>query len=605
MPTLNPSTNPTTSPTSTPTQPPTLLPTVLPTGKSDPTVCTEGSVCFHGTWVESSSIRFASFQGIKYGKPPTGELRFRNPQPHKYEAGDFNVSETSTVICAQLGLDGGLLGQEDCLLLNVYVPDVALLLNSTKLPVMVWFHGGGFQVGDSLYETQGPHPLMDRGVVIVTVHYRLAVLGFLSMGSEIVPGNAGLRDQVMALKWVSETISHFGGDPDLVTIFGESAGSISVHFHILSPLSNGLFQKAIMQSGVAVYGFVSYSPEEALGHTSLLTKKVGCALQENVLSCMQGLEVHNILAASTSSNSTVYWVPIVDSGFTDDSFLPGYPEQLMSSGEFNTNIDVMIGTNKADGSAYFFAGNSWEEVKVTFLETAPYFLFGFRSPSLLSEQILNKTNMVLDYYLDSTDSIDNEDLNSILEMMTDAWFLHGTWETVKWMAEQNLTVYHYILTYEGQFDFASLIAGFKVGAGHADDLLYLWDFLPLNEDDKLVRDIMVSAWTSFAANGDPTPPDSGLSWEKQSCSNCVQAYWNISGPFPEMASSNDINERMEFWNTLGNERAMSNSFVTRAPTSLATSTLAPTSQCRPYLNDVNDIVFTGVGLNCRAGIDSS
>jgi len=500
-------------------------------------------------------------------------------------------------------LSGSFYGVEDCLFLSVYVPDMSFEGNSTKLPVMVWITGGGFRTGGFNYYSFGPNQFMQRGVIMVALNYRLGVLGFLSMGSEMVPGNAGLRDQVLALEWIHENIVSFGGDPDLITIFGESAGAVSVHLHILSPLSDGLFKRAILQSGSALSEPLKVlPPERALGYSNEMAKVVGCHQEENVLSCMQGIEFSNFVISSWLFNGAFIWWPVLDTNFTVDSFLPGYPEQLMSSGEFNTNIDIIIGTNTDEGIVLVDPlrglGITWEDYKNNFIENGPYKLFNIANASDVTDDLINKTAMIVDFYLGSTENINIDNIQGIMDLLTDSWFLYGTYKTVKYMTEHNVTVYQYVLSYEGQYSYTMLFGQPSFGVAHVDDIMYLFDpnFIAptLNEDDATVRNIMVTAWTNFAANGEPTSTDSESSWNEQTCSECVQSYWNISGASPGMATSTAINERMEFWDSIMN-----------MPTSLPTLTPVPSSQCSSYVNDISDMVFKGVGSNCRAGMDST
>jgi carboxylesterase type B len=139
-------------------------------------------------------------------------------------------------------LFGTLVGSEDCLFLNVYTQQLPLDTINTLKPVMVWIHGGGFSTGSSKSDLYGPEFLLTEDIVLVTINYRLGIFGFLSFedASLEVPGNAGLKDMVMALKWVQKNISKFSGDPNNVTVFGESAGGMSVHYLVLSPLAAGI-----------------------------------------------------------------------------------------------------------------------------------------------------------------------------------------------------------------------------------------------------------------------------------------------------------------------------------------------------------------------------
>lgn len=200
-----------------------------------------------------------SFRNVPFAKAPTGPLRFLPPQPaEEWEsirdctaAGNIpmqskfltNIFDLYLPLCREeVKMD------EDCLQLSVYTTQ---LKKDTKKAVMVWFFSGRFEIGsESFYDGRALASLND--VVVVIPNYRLGIFGFLSLGgSSVCPGNAGLLDQVMALKWVRDNIAEFGGDPDNVTIFGESAGGCSVDLHLNSPISQGLFHKAISQSGQA------------------------------------------------------------------------------------------------------------------------------------------------------------------------------------------------------------------------------------------------------------------------------------------------------------------------------------------------------------------
>ena len=294
-----------------------VLFSILILGRSQefPVVCLEqdSPTCYKGAWLTSpSNIRYATFQGIRYAQPPVGELRFKSPQPNDPKEGVcYDVSDISHVICPQFSNDGEgdtVVGQEDCLLLNIYIPEIVfknVKLNSfrnaeTKLPVMFWIHGGSFLYGSNIFDEYGPNQFMKEDVILVTINYRLGPIGFLSMGNEKVPGNAGLRDQNLALIWVQNYIASFGGDPSMVTIFGESMGSFSVSMHLISPLSKGLFRRAILQSGTALSpGFGQITVEHAVQYADLCSQKLGCDQNEDVLACLQSRDIDDIIKSMT------------------------------------------------------------------------------------------------------------------------------------------------------------------------------------------------------------------------------------------------------------------------------------------------------------------
>ncbi|CAG9857130.1 unnamed protein product [Phyllotreta striolata] len=191
-------------------------------------------------------ISFYSFQQIPYGKA----ARFQPPGPAEPWEGILNAT-SNTIVCYSQGLaEKPLIESEDCLVLNIYTPKPPSINNS--LPVVYAMHGGGFVVGSGVFDVMGPHYWMEHDVIVVTINYRLGVLGFLSTEDTVIPGNYGLKDQQLGLRWVQENIRYFGGDPRRVTIFGESAGSASVAYQLLGKNSEGLFRGGIALSGSAL-----------------------------------------------------------------------------------------------------------------------------------------------------------------------------------------------------------------------------------------------------------------------------------------------------------------------------------------------------------------
>ncbi|XP_028149429.2 venom carboxylesterase-6 isoform X1 [Diabrotica virgifera virgifera] len=195
-------------------------------------------------------ISFYAFQQIPFAQPPIGSLRFKAPVPAEPWSGILDATKNDRLCFQQTNMLGpGItpLQNEDCLYLNVYTP-----MDPSKngsLPVMFYIYGGGFVNGANNFDYNGPHYLMEYDVIIVNVNYRVGPFGFLSTGDTVIPGNNGLKDQLLGLKWVQENIEYFGGDKTKVTIFGESAGAASVTYQLMSQKSKGLFRAAIAQSG--------------------------------------------------------------------------------------------------------------------------------------------------------------------------------------------------------------------------------------------------------------------------------------------------------------------------------------------------------------------
>jgi para-nitrobenzyl esterase len=221
-------------------------------------------------------------------------------------------------------------GQEDCLFLTVYTPGLPSpgpALTELR-PVMLWIHGGAFTFGDG---SGDPEFLLDDDVVFVSLQYRLGALGFLAVeGSPVLPGNLGLKDQQEAMRWIQRNIAAFGGDPWKVTLFGESAGAISVHAHVLSPAAHGLFRAGILHSGTALlyYERIVQRKTEKLGQGVL--DKLGCGGAVDVLACLQLLDWEAFLGQDT-------WAPeafLVQDTPAPHPVMPHNPLEQLVTGAF-------------------------------------------------------------------------------------------------------------------------------------------------------------------------------------------------------------------------------------------------------------------------------
>lgn len=231
---------------------------------------------------------FYAFRNLPYAKPPVGNLRFKPPEPLDQWGGVLDATEDGPM-CPQPTYNSTDTDcSEDCLQLNIYTRDLTPFI---RRPVIFYIHPGGYaETSAQSRHFAGPQNFMDRNIVLVTINYRLGALGFLSTGTEEAPGNNGLKDQVMALNWVKLHISKFGGDPNTVTLMGYSAGAMSVTLHMVSPMSKGLFHRAIVMSGA---GTAQYEvPNDQLEVTKRQARLVGCP-DDNVELIMQCLKLVN------------------------------------------------------------------------------------------------------------------------------------------------------------------------------------------------------------------------------------------------------------------------------------------------------------------------
>nr|CAD7452710.1 unnamed protein product [Timema tahoe] len=302
--------------------------------------------------------KYYSFQGIPYAKPPLGNLRFKSPrEPDPWEGVRDVIKEKLSCVQATLIL-GNIIGSEDCLYLNVYTTQLANGSDSVALkPVMVWIHGGAWQTGSGSPSMYGPDYLLEEGVVVVTINYRLGVIGFLSVNGSDVSGNAGLKDQVAALHWVKANIAQFGGDPDGVTIFGESAGGAAVHYHLLSPLSEGLFQRAISQSGSATNptAFFDSTHErafrlgKALGHQTSDSQNLVDFFRSVPINTLVSNQNKGLTEQESERPLAASFIPTTEYPVKgEDVFLPDSPWKLLESGQFK-KLPFITGINRDEG----------------------------------------------------------------------------------------------------------------------------------------------------------------------------------------------------------------------------------------------------------------
>eukprot|EP00057_Strongylocentrotus_purpuratus_P006747 XP_011661221.1 PREDICTED: cholinesterase 1-like [Strongylocentrotus purpuratus] len=293
-----------------------------------------------------------AYLGVRYAEPPVGALRFQDPNPYAYR-GNYNATEDQDMCLQMMVLDyltdlpgnpieGRDMG-EDCLFLSIYTPSPK---PTSPAPVMVWIHGGGYLIGSGSSYSYDSVPLVAMSdIIVVAVNYRLGVFGFLTTGDDVAPGNMGMKDQIMALKWVQENIEAFGGDPGRVTIAGQSAGGASVSLHMLSPLSEGLFHRAIMQSGNAICPFAWSPMDVCVEDTYEFAASLNCTTQNSrlMLECLQ--EVHaDVLLQEQRYGSGYFAKPVVDG-----HFLPDNPIEMVKRHRFQ-NLPTLIGTNEDEGS---------------------------------------------------------------------------------------------------------------------------------------------------------------------------------------------------------------------------------------------------------------
>ncbi|XP_063763739.1 cholinesterase-like [Eleginops maclovinus] len=313
-----------------------------------------------------------AFLGIPYGKPPVGKLRFRAPEPVERWERVKDATELPNS-CYQLpdttfpGFQGIEMWNpntpisEDCLYLNVWSPSFNKTQSkpSPLAPVLVWIYGGGFCSGTSSLDIYNGHFLTkSEDVVVVSMNYRLGAFGFLSIpDNKNTQSNVGLLDQRMALNWVANNIAAFGGDSSKVTLFGESAGSVSVGLHLLSPGSQSLFHRAVMQSGTPNAPWAMISKEEAWSRSMKLATLLGCPTSPpaDMEACLQKVDPHQISLNQFDVLVQPSFIGLPFVPHVDGDFLPDKIEVLLRTGKLPKK-EVLFGINKDEGTYFLVFG---------------------------------------------------------------------------------------------------------------------------------------------------------------------------------------------------------------------------------------------------------
>ncbi|KAI5635053.1 carboxylesterase family domain-containing protein [Phthorimaea operculella] len=451
-----------------------------------------------------------SYSGIPYATV-NSEYRFKAPGPAPTWEGVFDAINEH-IRCRQDNKKP-LIGQENCLILNIYTPPDTQ--PDSQLPVMFYIHGGGFYSGSGAKALYGPNYLVAKDIILVTINYRLNIQGFLCLRTKDAPGNAGMKDQVAALRWVKKNIKNFGGDPDNVTIFGESAGASSVSFHVLSPMSKGLFHKAISQSGSSLAPW-SYQLRPVY-MASLLAKTMGYNTEDPhklFEFFMSKTDDELILTRVPRKEGNIIVSEVLYSPCTEieiegeEPFLTEIPYEALTKGNYN-KVPMIIGTNSEEGYLFANLENDTTIPKISFEKSLP-------KDIIISSDDERKTvaEELKKLYMEG-EEIKRETLLKLSRLHGELYFnLPSITETEFILKTTDQPVYSYFFNCSHWRNIVKLTLAHPFrqspGATHADDLMYLFKPLGLSLFENQMIDTMTTLWTNFAKYGNPTPPGSQL-----------------------------------------------------------------------------------------------
>ncbi len=447
-----------------------------------------------GTVNTDSSVRI--FRGVPFAAPPVGNLRWQAPQPVQPWTGVRKADDYGAP-CMQGKVFGDIVSHkpmsEDCLTLVIWAPAHPA---AKRLPVYVWYYGGGFAAGSGDEPRYDGESFAKKGIVVVNVNYRLGVFGFFSHpdltkeSPHHASGNYGLLDQVAGLQWVRRNIAAFGGDPHRVTIGGESAGSLSVSALMASPLSRNLFQQAVGESG-AFFGAVGGRGSNSLADTEKQGAAFAASIGATSLDDLRAKSADDLLKAAMKMNNGLGFWPNVD-GY----FLPAGVQAIFAEGK-QSQVPLLAGWNGDE-----------IRMSVTLAKVKPTAkTFSDR----LHQQFKDKADDALKVYPASTDE---EAVRSAGDFASDNFIVFGTWKWLDMQAKSGQPVYRF------EFDRAvpipdamkAMASGLKsLGAAHASELEYVFNMLPSKKadwqpEDQQVAETMNTYWANFIKTGSPDGP---------------------------------------------------------------------------------------------------
>lgn len=508
-----------------------------------------------GLVVQKQGRTTYQFLNVPYAQPPIHDLRFKKPLTVRKWNGVYNATLYGPS-CMQIRPDvfkqflPNLNMSEDCLFLNIFVPN-DLNITSNK-SVMIWVHGGGNVVGQAeMYD--GSNLALAGDIIVVTINYRVGVFGFLTTGNKELPGNYGLWDQLLAIKWVKENILTFGGNPNSITLFGQSAGSYDACTFLISPASEGLFQRVIGESGSCLRpAFIKRIGAETI---SKLARTSGCPLpiSNATVTCLRQIPAGQLL------NITNIKLKISEFGPTiDNDLLTDFPDRLLTnklskSYELFSSRDVLFGANSAEGGLNLTNLRHIPNINIT--SGIPTDVFcGEIVPEIIAKyfQSTNETliNASCEFY--RTKTLEAQAKNTI-NFIGDLKQITPLVQLLNYHSKTPRSTYQYLFSHQSSF-FRIPVPPWYKGANHGDELAFVFGRIDMNPivkpNDQVLADLMMTYWTNFAKYGNPnglSEPNKQtvLFWPSYQHN---KAYMNFD--YNSSVQHNVFKKRVDFWRSV-------------------------------------------------------
>ncbi|XP_060529798.1 carboxylesterase 4A-like [Cylas formicarius] len=515
-----------------------------------------------------SGVSYFSFMGIPYAVPPLGELRFRDPQPMPKWS---KVLDARTEGPCCIGISTFDLkdfkivpsGSEDCLYLSVFTPKINEgNSNDNLLPVLVYIVGGAFLTSCTPKFVFGPDYFIENGVVIVTFNFRTTMFGYLSTEDLECPGNWAIKDQIAALNWIKHNIHNFGGDPNKITLIGQSAGAASINLLLMSPKAEGLFQGVIMQSGSSLCPWSYQISPRKMAFDIGFSLGIETNSSKELVSIFRKMDIQELMRGQIPA-IIVNFAQVLTNGFPfslsvephhENAVITDYTYNLLERGNF-TRVPVIMGVNSLE-MKYLKIFVDIIGMPVQFLaDISPGSLIRF-TKSTIKRRI---AGMKIRSHFSRSDEFVSLTSEELIQYLSGDMYFRPMRKTATLLAKKN-PVYFYVFSYEGELAkrgaslFARSPSKDVKGVGHTEEIFYQFktNFTgPVSIRDQTTINRFMKLWINFAKTGNPTPAKdddlSAIIWPR--VSSVKFPYLDIGAEL-KISDKNFDEKNYRFWEKL-------------------------------------------------------